>query len=563
MQFPKLGFGGDKKEVAAASSSSQVGEKKKDANFDPGTGQFDPENLERGAAALKEIDSSKNAAWAFELAKIEEKTRQIQGDKEIEATKTQRMGFEQQIGAVQAEEARRTTSHQADQERNTAQHKAEVESALQHRKLDHQKEQLDYQLRRENEQFLQHEEMRIRTELQMEEVRLETVRFKAQLDRASSLDAANADSAGRAQQERENIEVRLREMRARASEDRKTQLDTIEEVFSSLGGGLTALYEDRGKTTALIGGLTAVALGVYSARAGVRLASTVIEKHLSRPPLVRETSRWTIRPSIGWLPWAKGESAGIFDKIVLEDALTERLSWTTNALTNAQKNGTPFRHLLLHGSPGTGKTLFARTLARQSGMDYAIMSGGDLGPLGKEGPNELHKLFAWANNSRRGLVLFIDEAESFLRKGRTGGMSEDARNALSVFLHHTGSENPKLAVILATNVPSILDRAVLDRMDEEFEFPLPAEPQRLAMLQMFMDQYVRKPTKRNWSIQVDEQIDQTFLEQVAKRAEGLSGRQLAKLVLAFQSAVFGSGTRQLTLGLAETVLNWRLDNPNA
>lgn len=33
---------------------------------------------------------------------------------------------------------------------------------------------------------------------------------------------------------------------------------------------------------------------------------------------------------------------------------------------------------------GTGKTLFARTLARQSGLDYAIMTGGDVGPLGKD-----------------------------------------------------------------------------------------------------------------------------------------------------------------------------------
>merc|ERR1719506_3588684 len=114
----------------------------------------------------------------------------------------------------------------------------------------------------------------------------------------------------------------------------------------------------------------------------------------------------------------RGEKAGIFDKIVLEEELTERLKWTTNALTNAQKNGAPFRHLLLHGAPGTGKTLFARTLARQSGMDYAIMSGGDLGPLGKEGPNELHKLFGWASKSKRGLVLFVDEADAFLRRGR-------------------------------------------------------------------------------------------------------------------------------------------------
>eukprot|EP00435_Cladocopium_sp_Y103_P057618 s25_g19.t3 len=45
---------------------------------------------------------------------------------------------------------------------------------------------------------------------------------------------------------------------------------------------------------------------------------------------------------------------------------------------------------------------------------------------------------------------------------------------------------------------------------------------------------------------------------VAKRTEGFSGRQLAKLVLAYQAAVFGSGATRLTPGLAETVLQYKL-----
>jgi len=292
----------------------------------------------------------------------------------------------------------------------------------------------------------------------------------------------------------------------------------------------------------------------------------VLEKNLGRPPLVRETSKWAWRPQLSWLPWVKSSSGSVLDQIVLEENLAERLSWSTNALLSAQENGTPFRHLLLHGPPGTGKTLFARTLARQSGLEYAVMSGGDLGPLGREGPNELHKLFAWAQNSKKGLVLFIDEADAFLRRGRgsDAGMSEDARNALSVFLHHTGTESARVAVILATNVPGVLDRAVLDRIDEAFEFPKPAYHERLQMLNMFTDQYLHRPTRKGAkAIQVDDDVDEKFLQDVAKQTEGMSGRQLAKLVLAFQSAVFGSGTDRLTHGLAQTVLQWRLSNPNA
>jgi hypothetical protein len=49
----------------------------------------------------------------------------------------------------------------------------------------------------------------------------------------------------------------------------------------------------------------------------------------------------------------------------------------------------PFRHLLLYGPPGTGKTLLARRLAAACGMDYAVMSGGD---VVRRGGTILHSL---------------------------------------------------------------------------------------------------------------------------------------------------------------------------
>ena len=43
-----------------------------------------------------------------------------------------------------------------------------------------------------------------------------------------------------------------------------------------------------------------------------------------------------------------------------------------------------------------------QSLARHSGMDYAIMTGGDVAPMGKEGVTAMHKVFDWAQTSRRG-----------------------------------------------------------------------------------------------------------------------------------------------------------------
>lgn len=103
-----------------------------------------------------------------------------------------------------------------------------------------------------------------------------------------------------------------------------------------------------------------------------------------------------------------------------------------------------YRNILMYGPPGTGKTLFAKVLnisftfkvlkstsyflvqtileialqklAVHSGMDYAIMTGGDVAPMGREGVTAMHKVFDWASGSRRGLLLFVDEADAFLRK---------------------------------------------------------------------------------------------------------------------------------------------------
>lgn len=50
-----------------------------------------------------------------------------------------------------------------------------------------------------------------------------------------------------------------------------------------------------------------------------------------------------------------------------------------------------FRNILMHGPPGTGKTLFAKKLAQHSGLDYAIMTGGDVAPMGRDGVTAVHK----------------------------------------------------------------------------------------------------------------------------------------------------------------------------
>ena len=46
--------------------------------------------------------------------------------------------------------------------------------------------------------------------------------------------------------------------------------------------------------------------------------------------------------------------------------------------------------------------------------------------------------------------------------------------------------------MLATNRPGDLDPAVLDRMDEALEFPLPGPAERATILQLYIDSYIAK-----------------------------------------------------------------------
>ena len=511
---------------------------------------------------MKELDSSPNSSKAFEIIKLQEQSKQKEIQREIERQITERQQLGLQRAQVEGEEKRKTLQEQSQQAQRMAEYQAQLDAELNQRKAQDQLRQNEEFLKQQHEQFLRQESLRKKTDMEIEEARRKTLAEQARIAKETEVARVKAEAEGRIAQERENIDVRLQEMRAKMSEKRQTRLETLNTTFTSIGNGVSSLLGDKQRLTALCLGTTGIFVGLFAARQGTRVAATLVERSLGKPPLVRETSRWTFDPK-RWITsmFKSGEKTNIFEKIVLEETLSERLQWTTNSLVNARKNKTPFRHLLLYGPPGTGKTLFARTLARQSGLDYAIMTGGDVGPLGKDAVDELNKLFKWASGRKDGMILFIDEADAFLRQGRGlspgagGGMSEDMRNVLSAFLHHTGTESNRVMVVLATNCRQVLDRAVLDRMDEQFEFPRPGVEQRVQMLNMFMKEHI---TDR---MAVDpDVVNEKYIRQVAEKTEGFSGRQISKLVLAYQSAVYGSGAKGLTKGMADTVLNWKLEH---
>ncbi|VEL31023.1 unnamed protein product [Protopolystoma xenopodis] len=94
-------------------------------------------------------------------------------------------------------------------------------------------------------------------------------------------------------------------------------------------------------------------------------------------------------------------------------------------------------------------------------------------------------------------------------------------------------------LILASNQPEQFDWAINDRMDEIVHFDLPALPERIRLIRHYFDLYLLQPSlDRRQRIRLDEVIDYALVcHKVAERTEGLSGRELAKLAIAWQVCV--------------------------
>jgi ATPase family AAA domain-containing protein 3A/B len=165
-------------------------------------------------------------------------------------------------------------------------------------------------------------------------------------------------------------------------------------------------------------------------------ARAVIESMIGKPKLIRETTKKGFFTGLllwFWERLTQKKMSGDethqwcvdkFSDVVLVGELKERVLGLALSARKAKDYDAPHRHVLLYGPPGTGKTMVAKKMAECVGMDYALMSGGDVGPLGADGVTQIHNLFRWAKMSKKGVLLFIDEAEAFLASRGKKNMSE-------------------------------------------------------------------------------------------------------------------------------------------
>lgn len=553
------GGGSNKKDDISGSSSNS--NSSSTSNNSGGGGNsltgFDSSGLERAAKAAKDLEKSRNAKEIIRLQGAQETTKQ----KEQEAKRAEFQAHTQQLAIQKVKEeeaaAQRTLEKQTQHNRN----QADYQDQLERKRI---VEQMQMQKRTAEEERAKAEESLRR----QEEIRKRTIEYEAELRQQTEMARVKAETEGRIKQERKNFDLTVETKKLEAAELRDTVLESIKLASKTLGAGAYDFMTDREKLTNFAATATMVALGYFTAKTGTGVAGRFIEARLGKPSLVRETSKKNVLQMIksplstARMAFTKGggvegESAALKD-IVLEDTLSKRLQRVAVSTANTKVNRAPYRHLLLHGPPGTGKTMFAKGLAKESGLHYAIMTGGDVAPLGKDAVTEIHKIFDWANTTTRGVMLFVDEADAFLRKRSTADISEDQRNALNAFLYRTGEASSKVMLVYASNQPEQFDWAINDRIDDMVQFTLPSLAERSKMIAQYMDKYLLKPTESK-PITISG-IDEQLLSTVAKRTEGFSGREISKLAIAWQAAAYGTEDASLNGEMLLTVLEEQLSS---
>jgi proteasome regulatory subunit len=177
--------------------------------------------------------------------------------------------------------------------------------------------------------------------------------------------------------------------------------------------------------------------------------------------------------------------------------------------------------VLLHGPPGTGKTMLAKAVANQTDATFIKMAGSELVQkfIG-EGARLVRDLFELAAEHEPAII-FIDEIDAIASKrteSKTSGDAEVQRTMMQLLSEMDGFEDRgEISIIAATNRFDMLDRAILrpGRFDRLIEVPKPDHEGRVHIL-----------TIHSRRMNVADDVDYDAL---AEGTDGFSGAELASL----------------------------------
>lgn len=230
-----------------------------------------------------------------------------------------------------------------------------------------------------------------------------------------------------------------------------------------------------------------------------------------------------------------------FEEVIGAEAAKEELQFFIDFLKNPRRFAAlglkPPKGLLLHGPPGTGKTMLARAMAGESNVAFIPVSASSFVTIWQgSGPQNVRDLFARARRYAPAII-FIDEIDAIgkVRSGGAGGAqaTENTLNALLTEMDGFTSPSPDrpVFVLAATNFKvesedqtspegssRTLDPALVRRFSRTILVDLPERSAREHYLVM------RLADRPNC------EISQATMKLIAERSSGLSIANLESVI---------------------------------
>ena len=143
--------------------------------------------------------------------------------------------------------------------------------------------------------------------------------------------------------------------------------------------------------------------------------------------------------------------------------------------------------VLLHGPPGTGKTMLAKAVAGETSSNFITIGGPEIvSKFYGESEGKLREIFKDAEENAPSII-FIDEIDSIApKRDEVSGETERRIVAQLLSLMDGLNSRGKVVVIGATNRPNSIDEALRrpGRFDREIEIGIPDRDGRLEILQI-------------------------------------------------------------------------------
>ena len=178
----------------------------------------------------------------------------------------------------------------------------------------------------------------------------------------------------------------------------------------------------------------------------------------------------------------------------------------------------PPKGVLLHGAPGTGKTLLAKAVASETNSHFIVINGPEvISKFYGESEANLRKKFEEAEKNAPSIVFFDEIYAIATKREETKGDVEKRVVAQLLGLMDGLKSRGKVIVIAATNMPNSLDPALRrpGRFDREIEIGVPDKEGRLDILKIH---------SRNMPLSKD-----VNLKEIAKVTHGFVGADLNSL----------------------------------